>query len=130
MALLEVIEGRQKSSLASVMQKLEENVSALMVPVAETPLAGGVENAPFSVAEAEPEAGAALESAEPAEEFDLGPEAPAEVELEAEPQPDGDEEAIELVPDETAPVGTSPLEDLSEIALYDAADEVVEPRHS
>jgi hypothetical protein len=130
MALLEVIEGRQKSSLASVMQKLEENVSALMVPAAEAPLSGGVENAPFSVAEAEPEPDATPESQEPVEEFDLGPEAPAEVELEAEPQPHGNEEAIELVPDEVAPAGTPPLEDLSEIALYDAADEVVEPRHS
>jgi hypothetical protein len=32
MALLEVVEGRQKSSLASVMQHLEESVSALLAP--------------------------------------------------------------------------------------------------
>ena len=67
MTLLDVIEGRQKSSLISVMQKLEENVSALVA-------------------------------------------APA----------------IERAADETEPAGET-LEDLSEIALYDAANEVVDP---
>ena len=123
MALLEVIEGRQKSSLTSVMQQLEENVSALVA--APEPAAAAAEPEPVAVeAQPEPEP-VALEpepvAAEPEPELrpdDAGPAA-EEIEFEIEPT------------DETAQAQPTPepaaLEDLSEIALYDAADEVVEP---
>lgn len=130
MALLDVIEGRQKTSLTSVMQKLEENVSALVA--APEPVAA--ESAP----EPEPEP-----QSEPAPEPDL--ELEPEPELMAEPEPEAqqdeagpaaEETAVEIDPIDEAPAQpapsapateAAPLEDLSEIALYDAADEVVEP---
>ncbi|MBI2254820.1 MAG: hypothetical protein HYU58_09395 [Proteobacteria bacterium] len=121
MALLEVIEGRQKSSLTSVMQKLEENVSALVTtpePVVDT-APPDLEPAPAEAApESEPEQEIAAEL-QPVE----GP-ASDDIELELEPMTDMDE-----APSEPSQPATEPaaLEDLSEIALYDAADEVVEP---
>lgn len=83
MTLLDVIEGRQKSSLISVMQKLEENVSAFV-------------------------AGSAIDPAAHASE------------------PEREINARRSI---SYPLATemAPLEDLSEIALYDAANEVVEP---
>jgi hypothetical protein len=128
MTLLEVIEGRQKSSLASVMQKLEENVSALVTAPATAPQPGTVE-----AAEPEPELEPGPEpEQEPApEEHDLGPESAGDVELEAEPQLEPEDLAIDAALDETARIATAPIEesieDLSEIALYDASEEVVEP---
>jgi len=58
MALLEVIEGRQKSSLTSVMQKLEENVSALVAAPAITAETAPIDEAsdPGAPEEAEAEA--------------------------------------------------------------------------
>lgn len=128
MALLEVIEGRQKSSLTSVMQKLEENVSALVAApepapiVAPEPDAAEPEPLPDADAIAEPEP--VPDVTEPAQDEvavpdEAGPIAD-EIEFEIEPV----EDAAEQQP---APAETAPLEDLSEIALYDAADEVVEP---
>jgi hypothetical protein len=123
MALLEVIEGRQKSSLSSVMQKLEENVSALVV--APEPTAAPAEPEPDATeAETEPQPESALAAeAEPETEQDAAGPAPEEIEFEIEPI---DETAEAPAPNEAA-AETAPLEDLSEIALYDAADEVVEP---
>ena len=135
MTLLEVIEGRQKSSFSSVMQKLEENVSAL---VAAPPVPAPEEIALTSEeAEAKaPEPAAEPETAEPEavpepEEHDLGPEPAGDVELEAEPQLEPEDLAIDAALDETARTAAEPIEeameDLSEIALYDASEEVVEP---
>lgn len=118
MTLLEVIERRQKSSLASVMQKLEEDVSSLVAAPAE-PVPAAAE--PAAPSEEEP-----ASEPEP-EQHDLGPEPAIDVELESEPQIDAEDDAIDAALDESARAGTPPLEDLSEIALYDAADEVVDP---
>lgn len=130
MALLEVIEGRQKSSLTSVMQKLEENVSALVLapePALEpAPPEPEVEEAmPEAEAEAE-----ALPEAEPelepeSQSTEAGPEAD-DIEFDIDPIADTAESEAPSEPQQPATEAT-PLEDLSEIALYDAADEVVEP---
>jgi hypothetical protein len=125
MALLEVIEGRQKSSLTSVMQKLEENVSALVAAPEKTaaptePEPAIVEAEPVLEPEPEPDLTAEAELGTPQDA--AGP-APEEIEFEIEPI----EETAEAPAPTEAPAETTPLEDLSEIALYDAADEVVEP---
>ncbi|WP_374655829.1 hypothetical protein [Dongia sp.] len=143
MTLLEIIEGRRKSSLTSVMQQLEENVAALVdtAPAAAAPAAGDtawdtpltaeapadmpaepeVETEP--AAEIEPEAGTGLE----AEVDDPEPEPALEMELESEPQLEAEDETIDAELDEAARSSAAQLEDLSEIALYDAADEVIDP---
>lgn len=159
MTLLDVIEGRQKSSLASVMQKLEENVTALVqsdVPAAVAAAAvigaapeeqagpaadEAVEETPEEPTPAEPTPAEPTSEAE-VELHDLGPEPVIEVELEAEPVLEADEDAVDVAldelaseeteleetePEETQPEETAPMEDLSEIALYDASEEVVEP---
>ena len=129
MALLEVIEGRQKSSLTSVMQKLEENVSALVIAPAAEPAADIPEPEPAPLppepeTPPEPEA-----SPEPTVEMEEGPEP----EMQPANEADGDEIEFEIEPIEEQPAEVAsapeaaPLEDLSEIALYDAADEVPEP---
>lgn len=149
MTLLEVIEGRQKSSLTSVMQKLEENVSSLVAapaqPVPAEPVPAEIapvemEAPEFEAAETEPEAaiGTAVEAPmepEPAAEDetepgDIGPEPGADMELETEPQIQAEDDIIDAALDEAARAGSPPLEDLSEIALYDAADEVLEPERA
>jgi hypothetical protein len=186
MTLLEVIEGRQKTSLASVMQKLEENVTALVItealplgveldgpdevnaPVeadapaeaetpAEAPAAMEAEapieaDAPLEAdapvepdAAVEPEAAAdpdawdeVLETpttAEPEQSEEIAPdvemEPVEEVELEAAPEEATEDEAIDAPLREPAPKAPIPteevIEDLSELELYDAAAEVVEP---
>ncbi|WP_374307316.1 hypothetical protein [Dongia sp.] len=136
MTLLEVIEGRQKSSLTSVMQKLEENVSSLVAAPAQ-PLPAEPPLAAIEPSGAEPEAMLATAVEEPlaqqpaaggeAEPGDLGPAPAADMELETEPQVPAEDDIIDAALDEAARAGSPPLEDLSEIALYDAADEVVEP---
>lgn len=117
MTLLEIIEGRQKSSLTSVMQKLEENVSALVAEPIEAPLAGE---------EAIPDE--PLESIGPVTD---SPEAPGETEADAAlPQEEGDgpvADPMDVITEATPEESATPLEDLSEIALYDAADEVIDP---
>jgi hypothetical protein len=136
MTLLEVIEGRQKSSLTSVMQKLEENVSSLVAAPTQ-PLPAEPPLAAIEPSGAEPEAMPATAVEEPlapepaaggeAEPGDLGPAPAADMELETEPQVPAEDDIIDAALDEAARAGSPPLEDLSEIALYDAADEVVEP---
>lgn len=163
MTLLEVIEGRQKSSLSSVMQQLEENVSALVAapavepaavvaepvvaeqPAAEQPIAEPavievIETVATESADAAPEDLVVIEDTpvdEPsaddaAWDIPLTESAPAavpdvttedEIELEMEPS----EEPAEEPATEAAPSKAAPMEDLSEIALYDASEEVVEP---
>lgn len=114
MTLLDVIEGRQKSSINAVMQRLEENVSALMAP------ATGAE--PEPELEPEPEATPDIVM-EPEETAPAADAAPTETIIEDEFMAgEADEEAPPPSPKEA-----DPMEDLSEIALYDAADEVVEP---
>lgn len=122
MALLEVIEGRQKSSLASVMQRLEENVSALMVPEA-APSAVEPEPSPDAPLEIAIEAGAE----EPAATVEAITATIIEDDLEAG---EADEEAPRPIGDISPPGDATPIEDLSEIALYDAADEVIEPKRN
>jgi hypothetical protein len=108
MTLLDVIEGRQKSPLGTVMQKLEENVSALM-------------EAPAAAAPAEDNAAAEPEIAPTVEMPDVAAVAEAMIE-EDFGSGEADTEAPEPVPE-----AATEMEDLSEIALYDAAGEVVEP---
>lgn len=124
MTLLDVIEGRQKSSLAAVMQKLEENVTALVVP--EAPLVTIPD--PFPEAETGPEPMPEIYAGKD----DLGPEPTIEVELEADPEADWQDVALpdEESADPEAAKKPAPMEDLSEIALYDASEEVVEPGKS
>jgi hypothetical protein len=105
MTLLEVIEGRQKSSLASVMQQLEENVTALVITEA-LPL-GAEWDAPLETSAA-PDQGANPSGQE------------VELELETERAPTAPDAA-------PAPADPAAMEDLSEIALYDASNEVIEP---
>jgi hypothetical protein len=121
MALLEVIEGRQKSSLASVMQRLEENVSALMVPAAAATAATEVEPAP----EAALDIAIAGSDDEPAAMVEAITTTIIEDDLEAG---EADEEAPRPMSDIAPPGEAPPIEDLNEIALYDAADEVIEPK--
>ncbi len=111
MALLEVIEGRQKSSLTSVMQQLEENVSALVAAPEPEPVA----------VEAEPELEPVAPEPEPEPELQSDDAGPAAEEIEFEIEPTDETAQAQPTPEPAA------LEDLSEIALYDAADEVVEP---
>jgi len=90
MALLEVIEGRQKSSLASVMQKLEGDVAALVTAEVLREAEPATPPSPPVPEPTTPEAEAAApeaeEPSEPAEEqHDLGPDEIIETELEAEP---------------------------------------------
>ena len=98
MTLLEVIEGRQKSSLGAVMQKLEHNVSALIEPPPATaePLA----EAPALIIEPEelPEAESDLSQIRVEDDVMSG-EADAE----------------------------GPIEDIGAVTNYDAAEEVIEP---
>ncbi|WP_374377511.1 hypothetical protein [Dongia sp.] len=120
MTLLEVIEGRQKSSLTSVMQKLEENVSALVSEPAAAP------SPTEEIAEAEPQESneSAPETTEPEDESESADAAiPLEVVGGPEPESDPMDELTDVALEESA----TPLEDLSEIALYDAADEVKDP---
>lgn len=182
MTLLEVIEGRQKSSLASVMQQLEENVSAIVSapaiapaslppteeslveeslaeespveqlqaeePVTEEPMAEEpaasvlddmtVEEMPIEETpdeEAVPEE--MLAEKTPAEEAawetplteggpETAPDLAIEDEIELEMMPET-EPATEPATEEDAAKEPAPMEDLSEIALYDASEEVVEP---
>lgn len=125
MALLEVIEGRQKSSLASVMQRLEENVSALMVPAAAATAATETETEPAP--EAALDIAIAGSDDEPAAMVEAITTTIIEDDLEAG---EADEEVPRPMSD-IAPAGeTPPIEDLNEIALYDAADEVIEPKRS
>lgn len=131
MTLLEVIEGRQKSSLGAVMQKLEENVSALVeAPAAETAAAPAMlseEAAADDVAVAE----AALEDMPAEAEAEIAPEVGADINIVAGAMVEEDFGSGEADTEEPMPIPdkepAAEIEDLSEIALYDAADEVVEP---
>lgn len=104
MTLLEVIEGRQKSSLGAVMQKLEQNVSALIEPAAESSQA--------SPAAAEPEA---AEAEEPTSDL-------AGIRVDDDIMSgEADAEAPTEIPIEML------IEDLGAVGHYDAAADVVEP---
>lgn len=121
MTLLEVIEGRQKSPLGAVMQKLEEVVAGLVAATAAPQPGGDAATAAETVASAE-ESTPLVEMAEAlAEDFE-----PTESEEDLEAGP-------ELAPATLADAATEAdatlggMEDLSEIALYDASAEVLEP---
>ncbi|MBL8708736.1 MAG: hypothetical protein JNL25_06060, partial [Rhodospirillaceae bacterium] len=127
MTLLEIIEGRQKSPLAAVMQQLEENVSALLVTPAAEPLPEEPEpptQAPQSP-ETMPQVAAEAAAAD-STEVTPSPEdhvAAAEADPAAQVVGAAADEAIAA----ESVVPSPEIDDLSEIALYDAADEVVEP---
>jgi len=136
MTLLEIIEGRQKSPLTAVMQQLEENVSALLVTTAAEPLPEELEPEP----EPEPEPPAPLPEspeatpavvAEPLSAADSTEVTPSAPENATVVEADTAAQEMDAVADaaiEAEPAAPSPkIDDLSEIALYDAADEVVEP---
>ncbi|WP_374367020.1 hypothetical protein [Dongia sp.] len=131
MTLLEVIEGRQKSSLGAVMQKLEENVSALVeAPAAEAAAASAMpseEAATKDIAVAV----AAFEDTEAEAETEIAPAVGADINIVAEAMVEEDFGSGEADTEEPMPIPdkepAAEIEDLSEIALYDAADEVVEP---
>lgn len=107
MALLEVVEGRQKSSLASVMQQLEESVSALVAPGAGSVLPPGPAAGDDGAEKPGPGSGSDAET---------GPA------MEIDPDIMVDEETGAAQP----PAGLGP-DDLTEIDLSDAGDAVVEP---
>lgn len=100
MTLLEVIEGRQKSSLGAVMQKLEHNVSALIEPAPAEPPVEPAAEAPALAIEPEElaESGSGLTQIRVEDDVMSG-----------EADADG------------------PIEDIGAIANYDAAEEVIEP---
>lgn len=100
MTLLEVIEGRQKSSLGAVMQKLEHNVSALIEPEAAEVAAEPVPEAPALTIEPEEVAEASSDLTQIQVEDDV---------MSGEADAD------------------SPIEDIGAVANYEAAEEVIEP---
>lgn len=139
MTLLEIIEGRQKSPLAAVMQQLEENVSALLVapaaePLPEEPLPEEPESEPEPEPPAPlPESPEAMPAvvAQPSSAADSTEATPSTPETATPAEADPAAQEVGAAADEAIeaePVAPSPeIDDLSEIALYDAADEVVEP---
>lgn len=134
MTLLEVIEGRQKSPLGTVMQKLEENVSALIeTPAADTDTAPAMLIEQAAAVEEAAIADAASEDLAAEAETEITPEVSPDIDVVAETMVEEDFSDVEVEADaeEPAPIPeknpAAEIEDLSEIALYDAADEVVEP---
>ena len=137
MTLLEVIEGRQKSSLATVMQKLEENVTALVITEA-LPL--GVELDGPDEVDTPGEVVTPVEVDVPVEaDAPIETEAPVEAEAPAEPEtavePEAWDEILETPPtsepeqsEEIAPaVDTEPTEEV-ELAepQVNAEDEAID----
>ncbi|TDQ84021.1 hypothetical protein A8950_0567 [Dongia mobilis] len=144
MTLLEVIEGRQKSPLGAVMQKLEEDVAGLVAATAAPHSAVAAEAADMAEAAAETAMPtAAVEMADAlvedfeATEIELLPESEAEPMVpDSADRADTTGDAAEIPPgdvggnvaeDVAGNAGGNDMEDLSEIALYDATAEVPEP---